>query len=773
MTTSVEFHFVLPTGEPVANAPVEVQLARASFNDDDSGVAMPRPITVNTDEDGKAVLELWPSDTLYFVTVLDTASEAGISYKFLVPEVAPGTTVRLQDLVVDLPPAGTTYDVATLLAIQSAKAEVLSARDAVEAVAASIEDISEDVAAALSAKDAAELAAFNAQTAATAAAASLASMDTQASDAAASASAAAASAGAAGTSAGQAATSAAAASTSQTSASTSAGTATTKAAEAAASAAAALTSQNAAGTSASNAATSATAAAGSATTANTKAGEASTSATAAAASATAAGVSEDNAETAATAAAAALDAFTDLYLGAKASAPTLDNDGNALVVGALYFDTTVDTMFTYTGEAWQSLATDGTGGGDVTSVAGRTGAVVLTKTDVGLANVDNTSDANKPVSTATQTALDAKQATLVSGTSIKTLNGTSLLGSGNIDLAAGGVTAFNTRTGAVTLTDSDITTALGSTAVTNATNAASAAALATPRNINGVAFDGTGNITINAVDATARIAATEKGVANGVATLDSGGLVPASQLPSYVDDVLEHANLAAFPGTGETGKIYVALDTNKTYRWSGSAYVYITSGAVDSVAGKTGVVTLVKGDVGLGNVDNTADSAKSVASAATLTTSRNINGVAFNGSANITVADATKLPLAGGALTGNVSQSATPTDAAHLVHKGYVDTAVAAAGSPLTVVTVTDDTYTAEAGELVVMSDEDQSVCYAPEDPVAGDTFAVMFTNGRVDNILGYSGEALMGAAGNITLDVTNLVYTFRYINSTIHWRLV
>ena len=55
-----------------------------------------------------------------------------------------------------------------------------------------------------------------------------------------------------------------------------------------------------------------------------------------------------------------------------------------------------------------------------------------------------------------------------------------------------------------------------------------------------------------------------------------GGKVPTSQLPSYVDDVLEYANLAAFPATGETGKIYVALDTNLTYRWSGTAYVEIS-----------------------------------------------------------------------------------------------------------------------------------------------------------------------------------------------------
>lgn len=55
-----------------------------------------------------------------------------------------------------------------------------------------------------------------------------------------------------------------------------------------------------------------------------------------------------------------------------------------------------------------------------------------------------------------------------------------------------------------------------------------------------------------------------------------GGKVPASQLPSYVDDVLEFTDLASFPATGESGKIYVALDTNYTYRWSGSAYVKIS-----------------------------------------------------------------------------------------------------------------------------------------------------------------------------------------------------
>ena len=112
------------------------------------------------------------------------------------------------------------------------------------------------------------------------------------------------------------------------------------------------------------------------------------------------------------------------------------------------------------------------------------------------------------------------------------------------------------------------------------------------------------------------------GSINGVASLDAGGKVPSIQLPSYVDDVLEFADLSSFPETGEIGKIYVALDTNKTYRWSGSIYVYITSGGVDSVNGFTGIVNLSKSDIGLGNVDNTADINKNVLSASKLTNSK-------------------------------------------------------------------------------------------------------------------------------------------------------
>ena len=119
------------------------------------------------------------------------------------------------------------------------------------------------------------------------------------------------------------------------------------------------------------------------------------------------------------------------------------------------------------------------------------------------------------------------------------------------------------------------------------------------------------------------IPTSAKGANNGVATLGSDGKVPSSQLPSYVDDVLEYASLSAFPATGESGKIYVALDTNKTYRWSGTAYVEISEslalGETSSTAypGDKGKAAyehsqlnsgnphnVTKSDVGLSNVPN-------------------------------------------------------------------------------------------------------------------------------------------------------------------------
>lgn len=204
-------------------------------------------------------------------------------------------------------------------------------------------------------EEVATTAATNAQNSATAAA-------TSASNAAASESAAATSEANAAASETAAATSETNAATSETNAAASASSASTSEANAAASASAASTSETNAAASASSASTSETNAAASASSASTSASNASTSESNAAASASSASTSasnaatsESNASASASAAAASYDSFDDRYLGAKSSDPTTDNDGNALITGALYFNSTSNSMRVYNGSAWQNV----------------------------------------------------------------------------------------------------------------------------------------------------------------------------------------------------------------------------------------------------------------------------------------------------------------------------------------------------------------------------------------------------------------------------------
>ena len=229
--------------------------------------------------------------------------------------------------------------------------------------------------------------AVSAASSASAASSSASSASISATNAANSSTTAAGSASAAAISATAASNSASSASGYATTASNAATSATASAASATASEAAALASKNAAATSATNAASSASTANSAATTATTQAGiattqatnaansasAASTSATNAASSASAASTSASNASTSATnaatsatasansatasaaardAALAALDSFDDRYLGTKSADPTLDNDGNALVAGALYFNTVSNSMKVYDGSLW-------------------------------------------------------------------------------------------------------------------------------------------------------------------------------------------------------------------------------------------------------------------------------------------------------------------------------------------------------------------------------------------------------------------------------------
>ena len=128
------------------------------------------------------------------------------------------------------------------------------------------------------------------------------------------------------------------------------------------------------------------------------------------------------------------------------------------------------------------------------------------------------------------------------------------------------------------------------------------------------------------------------GSSNGIAPLDGDTKIPAAYLPSYIDDVIEYPTKGAFPIQGEPGKIYVACDTNLTYRWSGTTFTEISkslglgetettaySGAkgkknADDIAAHKADTNnphnVTKGQVGLGNVDNTSDKDKPVSDAA-------------------------------------------------------------------------------------------------------------------------------------------------------------
>ena len=140
----------------------------------------------------------------------------------------------------------------------------------------------------------------------------------------------------------------------------------------------------------------------------------------------------------------------------------------------------------------------------------------------------------------------------------------------------------------------------------------------------GFAVDMATQAELDAV-AGAKISSTEKGAANGVASLDAGGKVPESQLPAVViSDVFSVASQAAMLAlTAERGDIAVRTDLNKTFALSAAPastlgnWVELRSptDVVQSVAGKTGAVTLLKADVGLGSVDNTSDANKPVSTA--------------------------------------------------------------------------------------------------------------------------------------------------------------
>jgi hypothetical protein len=232
---------------------------------------------------------------------------------------------------------------------------------------------------------------------------------------------------------------------------------------AATSAASALTSQTAAATSAASALTSQTAAATSATSAAASATSAATSATSAANSATAsegysvaASTSAASAATSATSAATTYDNFDDRYLGSKSSAPTVDNDGNTLLVGAIYWNSTLNNMYVWSGTVWVQIATTSTYSAPTlgSTIIG-SGATVSTITALtlsgGLAAADPTTNlglATKQYVDAVVTQINYHEAVTAASTNnlgVTYNNGSSGVGA---TLTADTLRAFNTLDGA-------------------------------------------------------------------------------------------------------------------------------------------------------------------------------------------------------------------------------------------------------------------------------------------------------------------------------------
>ena len=299
----------------------------------------------------------------------------------------------------------------------------------------------------------------------------------------------------------------------------------------------------------------------------------------------------------------------------------------------------------------------------------------VTKAQVGLGNVDNTADSNKNVLSATK--LTTARNIALTGYVTGNIN---FDGSANVSIATtiavnsvalGTDTTGNYVAGATAGTGISISGTAGEGWSPTITNTAPNVTtdISITHGVSSVTVNSSDGLdgTINAASQTLAgiMTAADKtkldGIATG-ATANTGTVTSIATTGAITGGTItttgtiSHSTADGFlhvPATGTTnnGKVLTAGATAGSLSWT-----TIPSAQVTSVAGKTGNVTLVKGDVGLGSVDNTADSAKNVLSATKLTTAITINGVSFDGTANITVSDNTKLTKTNPVITGSITE---------------------------------------------------------------------------------------------------------------------